>query len=158
MLIKPLFQISARGRIRSPPSTRRCYRASRRASCWPTIRAPARTSWRRLLIKELIARGDLERCLFVCPGSLAERWQDELYCRFQLSFEILNNDKLEAAGTRNWFLDAEYCAGTPANPTGRADADAGRVGAIRPVAEEERQARTGSIRRIRTRRSRRSPR
>ena len=26
-----------------------------------------------LLIKELIARGDLERCLIVCPGSLAEQ-------------------------------------------------------------------------------------
>ena len=32
-----------------------------------------------LLIKELIARGDLERCLIVCPGSLAEQWQDELF-------------------------------------------------------------------------------
>ena len=31
-----------------------------------------------LLIKELIARGDLQRCLIVCPGSLAEQWQDEL--------------------------------------------------------------------------------
>jgi len=30
-----------------------------------------------LLIKELIARGDLQRCLVVCPGSLAEQWQDE---------------------------------------------------------------------------------
>ena len=54
-----------------------------------------------LLIKELIARGDLERCLIVCPGSLAEQWQDELYRRFQLPFEILTNDKLEAARTRN---------------------------------------------------------
>ena len=35
-----------------------------------------------LLIKELIARGDLQRCLVVCPGSLAEQWQDELYRRF----------------------------------------------------------------------------
>src|SRR5256885_8154182 len=34
-----------------------------------------------LLIKELIARGDLKRCLIVCPGSLAEQWQDELYPR-----------------------------------------------------------------------------
>ena len=52
-----------------------------------------------LLIKELVARGDLERCLIVCPGSLAEQWQDELYRRFQLPFEILTNDKLEAART-----------------------------------------------------------
>ena len=32
-----------------------------------------------LLIKELIARGDVQRCLIVCPGSLVEQWQDELY-------------------------------------------------------------------------------
>lgn len=57
-----------------------------------------------LLIKELIARGDLHRCLIVCPGSLAEQWQDELYRRFHLPFEILTNDKLEAA-RGNWFME-----------------------------------------------------
>jgi len=58
-----------------------------------------------LFIKELIARGDLQRCLVVCPGSVAEQWQDELFRRFQLPFEILTNDKLEAARTGNWFLE-----------------------------------------------------
>src|ERR1700688_3086545 len=58
-----------------------------------------------LLIKELIGRGDLQRCLVVCPGSLAEQWQDDLYRRFHLPFEILTNDKLEAARTGNWFLE-----------------------------------------------------
>ena len=58
-----------------------------------------------LLIKELLARGDVQRCLVVCPGSLAEQWQDELYRRFHLPFEILTNDKLEAARTGNWFLE-----------------------------------------------------
>ncbi|MEA3273896.1 MAG: helicase-related protein [Pseudomonadota bacterium] len=58
-----------------------------------------------LLIKELVARGDLQRCLIVCPGSLAEQWQDELFQRFALPFEILSNDKLEAARTGNWFLE-----------------------------------------------------
>src|SRR6201989_2938394 len=58
-----------------------------------------------LFIKELIARGDLQRCLVVCPGSLAEQWQDELHRRFHLPFEILTNDKLEAARTGNWFLE-----------------------------------------------------
>jgi superfamily II DNA or RNA helicase len=58
-----------------------------------------------LLIKELIARGDLKRCLIVCPGSLVEQWQDELARKFQLPFEILTNDKLEAARTGNWFLE-----------------------------------------------------
>ena len=58
-----------------------------------------------LLIKDLIARGDLRRCLIVCPGSLAEQWQDELSRRFHLPFEIMTNDKLEAARTGNWFLE-----------------------------------------------------
>jgi superfamily II DNA or RNA helicase len=58
-----------------------------------------------LLIKELIARGDLQRCLIVCPSSLVEQWQDELFRRFHLPFEILTNDKLEAARTGNWFFE-----------------------------------------------------
>ena len=58
-----------------------------------------------LLIKELIVRGDLSRCLIVCPGSLAEQWQDELSRRFHLPFEILTNDKLEASRTGNWFVE-----------------------------------------------------
>ena len=64
-----------------------------------------------LLIKELIVRGDLQRCLVVCPGSLAEQWQDELYHRFQLPFEIMTNDKLEAARTGNWFLENDLVIG-----------------------------------------------
>ncbi|EQD75753.1 SNF2-related protein, partial [mine drainage metagenome] len=58
-----------------------------------------------LLMKELIARGDLQRALVVCPGSLAEQWQDELFKRFHLPFEILTNDKLEAAHSGNWFAE-----------------------------------------------------
>ena len=58
-----------------------------------------------LLMKELIARGDLQRCLVVCPGSLAEQWQDELHRRFGLPFEILTGDKVETARTGNWFLE-----------------------------------------------------
>jgi superfamily II DNA or RNA helicase len=58
-----------------------------------------------LFIKELVARGDLQRCLVVCPGNLTQQWQDELYLRFHLPFEIVTNDKLEAARTGNWFLE-----------------------------------------------------
>jgi SNF2 family DNA or RNA helicase len=58
-----------------------------------------------LLIKELIACGDLRRCLIICPGNLVEQWQDELDRRFHLPFEILTNDKLESARTGNWFLE-----------------------------------------------------
>jgi superfamily II DNA or RNA helicase len=58
-----------------------------------------------LFIKELLMRGDLHRCLIVCPGSLVEQWQDELDARFHLPFEILTNDQLESARTGNWFLE-----------------------------------------------------
>jgi len=60
-----------------------------------------------LLMKELIARGDLQRCLVVCPGSLAEQWQDEMYQRFNLPFEILTSDKIETSRTGNWFIEAD---------------------------------------------------
>ena len=58
-----------------------------------------------LFIKELIIRGDLQRCLIVCPGNLVEQWQDELGRKFHLPFEIMTNDKLEAARTGNWFRE-----------------------------------------------------
>ena len=58
-----------------------------------------------LFIKELLVRGDLHRCLIVCPGSLVEQWQDELKRRFHLPFEILTNDRLEAAQSGNAFAE-----------------------------------------------------
>jgi superfamily II DNA or RNA helicase len=58
-----------------------------------------------LLIKELLLRGDLKRCMVVSPGNLVEQWQDELDSRFSLPFEILTNDKLESARTGNWFQE-----------------------------------------------------
>ncbi|MDR0663567.1 MAG: DEAD/DEAH box helicase, partial [Spirochaetaceae bacterium] len=58
-----------------------------------------------LLIKELKVRGDLNRCLIVSPGNLAEQWQDELYSRFQLEFEILTNDSIRSSVRGNVFLD-----------------------------------------------------
>ncbi len=58
-----------------------------------------------LLIKELLIRGDIHRCLIVCPGNLVEQWQDELDRRFGLPFEIMTNDKIESARTGNWFLE-----------------------------------------------------
>ncbi|MEE6159836.1 helicase-related protein [Cylindrospermopsis raciborskii DSH] len=54
-----------------------------------------------LLIRELLIRGDLARCLIVCPGSLAVQWQDELHHKFHLHFQILTNERIEAAITGN---------------------------------------------------------
>lgn len=62
-----------------------------------------------LLLKELIIRGDLKRCLIVSPGNLAEQWQDELFSKFHLRFEILTNDRLESAVTGNIFSEVNYC-------------------------------------------------
>jgi SNF2 family DNA or RNA helicase len=58
-----------------------------------------------LLIKELLIRGDVHRCLIVCPGMLVEQWQDELDRRFHLPFDIMTTEGLEAARTGNWFLE-----------------------------------------------------
>src|SRR5579863_5477315 len=65
---------------------------------------PVKRSWQGYSLRSSSPE-DLQRCLVVCPGSLAEQWQDELYRRFHLPFEILANDKLEAARTGNWFLE-----------------------------------------------------
>ena len=62
-----------------------------------------------LFIKELIARGDLKRCLIVSPGSLAEQWQDELYSKFHIRFEILTNDRMESAVSGNVFSEVDLC-------------------------------------------------
>ena len=56
-----------------------------------------------LYVKELVIRGDLERCLIVVPGNLVEQWQDELYQKFNLPFEIFTRDMAEAARTGNAF-------------------------------------------------------
>ncbi|MGI8911230.1 MAG: helicase-related protein [Rubrobacteraceae bacterium] len=50
-----------------------------------------------LLIKELMVRGDLERCLVVTPGNLVEQWQDELSQKFGLLFTILTRDHVETS-------------------------------------------------------------
>jgi superfamily II DNA or RNA helicase len=60
-----------------------------------------------LLIKELTARGDVRRCLICAPGSLATQWQDELWFKFQLPFEILSRDSFDTAVSGNPFLEKD---------------------------------------------------
>jgi superfamily II DNA or RNA helicase len=62
-----------------------------------------------LLIKELIIRGDIDRCLIVAPGGLVEQWQDEMDEKFSLAFDILTNEGLQSARTGNWFLEHNLC-------------------------------------------------
>ncbi len=56
-----------------------------------------------LYLKELLMRGDLKRCLIVCPGSLVEQWQAELSQRFQMFFEIFTREKFNTAPNGNLF-------------------------------------------------------
>jgi SNF2 family DNA or RNA helicase len=58
-----------------------------------------------LLVKELLIRGDLERCLIVAPGSLVEQWQDEMAEKFGLGFDLLTRDQVEASMTGNPFVE-----------------------------------------------------
>lgn len=50
-----------------------------------------------LYVKELLLRGDLQRCLVVAPGSLVEQWQDELADKFDLRFTILTRELAQAS-------------------------------------------------------------
>ena len=61
-----------------------------------------------LLIKELIIRGDLERCLIIAPGSLTEQWQDELKEKFDLQFDLLTRDIINSTGLGNPFDEKSF--------------------------------------------------
>lgn len=58
-----------------------------------------------LLLKELIIRSDVKRALIVSPGNLVNQWQDELFQKFNLSFEIMTNEMIESARSGNAFLE-----------------------------------------------------
>ncbi len=62
-----------------------------------------------LFLKELLIRGDLKRCMIVTPGNLAEQWQDELFRKFNIRFEIITNDRIESALTGNVFAETNLC-------------------------------------------------
>ncbi|POM23754.1 RNA polymerase-associated protein RapA [Actinomadura rubteroloni] len=56
-----------------------------------------------LYVKELILREDVKRCLVVAPGGLVEQWQDELFFKFGLRFDLLTNQLIEAKANLNVF-------------------------------------------------------
>ena len=61
-----------------------------------------------LLIRELIMRGDVGRCLIVAPGSLVEQWQDELWEKFGLDFGLMSRAAVESSRTGNPFLEKNF--------------------------------------------------
>ena len=58
-----------------------------------------------LYIKELMLRGDAHRVLIVAPGSLVSQWQDELYEKFGLRFEIVTKEMLDASYSGDVFSE-----------------------------------------------------
>src|SRR6266545_1730446 len=56
-------------------------------------------------------RGDVARCLVVTPGSLVEQWQDELWNRFNLDFEIVTNETIENSKSGNPFAEKDLVIG-----------------------------------------------
>jgi superfamily II DNA or RNA helicase len=56
-----------------------------------------------LYIKELLLRDDVKRCLIVVPGGLVEQWQDELFFKFGLRFDILTGQLVDVNIGRSVF-------------------------------------------------------
>ena len=58
-----------------------------------------------LLIRELMIRSDVKRCLIIAPGSLVGQWQDEMGEKFSLEFEIFSRASVEASRVGNPFTE-----------------------------------------------------
>jgi len=56
-----------------------------------------------LYIKELLLRDDVRQCLIIAPGGLVEQWQDELFFKFGLRFDLLTNQLIDANVNLNVF-------------------------------------------------------
>ncbi|MEH0652210.1 helicase-related protein [Streptomyces scabiei] len=56
-----------------------------------------------LYIKELLLRDDVTRCLIVAPGGLVDQWQDELFFKFGLRFDLLTNQLIDTQYHLNVF-------------------------------------------------------
>jgi superfamily II DNA or RNA helicase len=61
-----------------------------------------------LYIKELILREDVRRCLIVAPGGLVEQWQDELFLKFGLRFDLFSADLAESAFGTSAFEERPF--------------------------------------------------
>jgi superfamily II DNA or RNA helicase len=60
-----------------------------------------------LLIRELLMRADAQRILIVAPGSLVEQWQDEMFEKFGLHFNVFSREQVEQSRSGNPFDDCD---------------------------------------------------
>ncbi|MDR3054564.1 MAG: DEAD/DEAH box helicase [Zoogloeaceae bacterium] len=63
-----------------------------------------------LLIHELLMRADVRHVLIVAPGSLVERWEDEMFEKFGLFFIVFFREQVEASRSGNPFDDIDLMA------------------------------------------------
>ena len=56
-----------------------------------------------LFVRELLMRADAKRILIVAPGSLVEQWQDEMYEKFGMTFDIFSREMEERVRGGNPF-------------------------------------------------------
>ncbi|HEU0113060.1 MAG TPA: SNF2-related protein, partial [Thermomicrobiales bacterium] len=63
-----------------------------------------------LLIKELLLRADIERCLIVVPAALDGQWQDELRDKFGLRFALAGREQMRGA-LDNVFAERDLVIG-----------------------------------------------
>lgn len=56
-----------------------------------------------LYVKELLLRDDVKRCLIVAPGGLVDQWQDELFFKFGLRFDVPTNQLIDSNVNLNVF-------------------------------------------------------
>ncbi len=56
-----------------------------------------------IYIKELLLRDDVKQCLIVAPGGLVEQWQDELFFKFSLRFDLLTSQLIDSHVDLNVF-------------------------------------------------------
>ena len=56
-----------------------------------------------LYVKEMILRERAKRVIIVAPGGLVDQWHDELSEKFDLHFEVLDKEMIQAARDQNVF-------------------------------------------------------
>ena len=70
------------------------------------FRSPANNPLReglQFVASDDLLRDDVRQCLIVAPGGLVEQWQDELFFKFGLRFDLLTNQLIDANVNLNVF-------------------------------------------------------
>ena len=60
-----------------------------------------------LFLRELMMRADARRILVVAPGGLVDQWQDEMYEKFEVYFEIFSREMEEQSRIGNPFEERD---------------------------------------------------